>query len=63
MTGGRFRVPEKARCDFCGRVFSPLPRWNCRTCVACAAAGAPDQSRAGYPEKLRSWQSRQGKTA
>lgn len=41
-----------APCDFCGRVF-PAPRWDCRTCVACAAAGAPDQSVGEFAEYLR----------
>lgn len=37
----------RARCDFCGRAFPVFaPRWDCRTCVSCAAAGAPDQSAA-----------------
>ena len=40
----RYRV----RCDFCFEAFLP-PRWNCRTCHRCAAAGLPDQS-------LREWE-------
>lgn len=35
--------PPIAGCDFCGRSFIPS-KWNQRTCVACAAEGAPDQS-------------------
>jgi len=30
------------RCDFCGRPFDAVS-WGQRTCVACAAKGAPDQ--------------------
>ena len=59
-------LPAAAPCDFCGRRFSPVPRWNCRTCVACAAKGAPDQSvdewgkhaDGPYWVKLREWRER-----
>jgi hypothetical protein len=34
---------ETASCDFCACVFRPQ-RWWGRTCPACAALGAPDQS-------------------
>lgn len=45
----------RARCDFCGRAFPALDRWDCRTCVSCAAAGAPDQSTAAtFADYLRS---------
>lgn len=42
--GDEANRPEQARCDFCGRVFGPV-QWNQRTCVRCAVAGFPDQSR------------------
>jgi hypothetical protein len=56
-------LPERARCDFCGLVFKPF---HCvqRTCVACAAKGAPDQSKLGdreYRVALTAyWRSRRG---
>lgn len=46
----------KARCDFCGSAFLAVA-WNQRTCVGCAAKGAPDQSAEDphYHKKLRLW--------
>jgi hypothetical protein len=55
----RSTPPQQARCDFCGQLFAP-PLWNCRTCVRCAVAGAPDQSKPGYAAKLRVWQIEHG---
>ena len=40
------------RCDFCGRPFT-AQAWNCRTCVPCAAAGAPDQGALLFHPYLR----------
>jgi hypothetical protein len=41
--------PRRVRCDFDGCVFSPQG-WNGRTCPACAALGAPDQSTLPWEE-------------
>ena len=49
----------RARCDFCGRAFLAVI-WNERTCVACAAHGAPNQGRStweSYMESLIGWMS------
>lgn len=46
---------HSTRCDFCGRGFTTQV-WNQRTCVACAVAGAPDQSQlsgVAYQRALR----------
>ncbi len=43
-----------AHCDFCSRPFTPVA-FNQRTCVACEAAGAPDQSKPGYEAALVSY--------
>jgi len=45
-------IPETATCDFCGRRFSNLTGWQCRTCHRCAAAGAPDQAKLDWPDYL-----------
>lgn len=46
----------QARCDFCGGQFLAV-KWNQRTCIGCAARGAPDQSAEDphYHQKLRVW--------
>jgi hypothetical protein len=52
-----------SRCDFCCKPFSP-PIWNSRTCYACSAQGAPDQSMRTFPSYLRArqkWLRSQGK--
>jgi len=50
-------VPDAVRCDFCGRPFTPQ-EWNCRTCVKCAVAGAPDQSKGTWSQYDRKNQAR-----
>jgi hypothetical protein len=44
-----------ARCDFCHKPFPP-PVWSSRTCYACSAKGAPDQSMGAFPSYLRARQ-------
>jgi hypothetical protein len=43
--------PGAVHCDFCGRVFKPVAVRQ-RTCVACAADGAPDQSKGTWKAYL-----------
>lgn len=45
----------KTRCDFCGALFAP-EAFGSRTCDACKALGAPDQSVLGYDRKLPAFQ-------
>ena len=40
------------RCDFCGRPFDAVS-WGQRTCVACAAKGAPDQGSLDWAQYSR----------